>query len=69
VSLYIVDSQQIADLSKWESVTLHCWFPANGSFLNVREGYFALLILGKWKISRSERGSFCIVDSQQMGVF
>jgi len=45
VSLYIVDSQQIADLSKWERVVLHPWFPANGSFLKVREGYFALLIL------------------------
>jgi len=35
----------------------------------VREGYFVLLILGKWKISQSERGLFCIVDSQQIGVF
>jgi len=52
VSLYIVDSQQIADLSKWERVILHCLFPANRSFLKVREGYFALLIPSKWEFSK-----------------
>jgi len=38
-------------------------FPENGSFVKLREGCFALLILSKWKISQSERGLFCIVDS------
>jgi len=61
--------QQWADWSDWESVTLHCWFSANSRSLKVREGYSASLIPSKWEFSQSERGLFCIVDSQQMGVF
>ena len=49
--------QQWANWSNWEGVILHCWFSANGRFLKVREGRFALLIPSKWKISQSERGS------------
>jgi len=44
--------QQWADWSNWEDVILHCWFSANGRFLKVREGHFALLIPSKWKISQ-----------------
>jgi len=31
--LCVLDSQQIEDFSKWEKFVLHCWFPANRSFL------------------------------------
>ena len=46
--------QQWVNWSDWENVTLHCWFSANGRFPKVRGGYFALLILGKWKISQEK---------------
>jgi len=41
-------------------------FSAMGKFVSLRECYFTLLILSKWKISRSERGLLCVLDSQQM---
>ena len=62
-------SQQWANWSDWESVTLHCWFLANGRSLKVRECHFTLLILSKWEFSQCERGLFCIVDSWQMEDF